>query len=1272
MLKIASKKIWSALTILIVIAGIFVSIGRIATPYLNNFKAEIETEASKLIGSNVKIGEIRGLWHGFGPAVILRDIQISNSNQHTPPLRFDRIDLDLSLKQIIKDGQFLPWNITLHGINLKLVKDTDGKLQVMGLNKSSSNDSDTTIITALLSLHRIQLVNSNIAWIDLSKKTPDTLFTNIDLLLRNDINRHQLDLSLNLPGEDLQSIEILADIITEENNFNQWSAQTFIKTHNFDATQWINSLFPDFAHLNKGNFDSNLWLNMNQDEFTKISGDFNASNIEVIDIKTKQSLSINQVQSNFNLEKDSDFWQFDMLNSQLQINNASWENTSLSFKLDNQDQLALRINYLDTQILQDISPFLSDDLKLLSKKIQLEGVVTNLNAYLKKDLSDWYVEANLKDFSLLPQKPKNPKTISYPGIKNLTAHITAIPEKGLLQIDTSNAQYIHNGLFRNPISLNTLDGDLIWRKTSDNHWQVLSKSLIAVTPQITTASKLLIDIPANEKPTVNIQTDFENGDASLANLYYPVGIMNDQLVDWLDHSVVSGEVTSGSFILTGPLENFPFDKTHDGHFEVLFNVKNLELDYYKQWPKLDAVTGQVRFHNNSLGIQVSDALLLDTQVTNAQVKIESLDHLTPINITANTSGPTSDMFRVLSETPLKKDFEHLTSALKMNGNSKLELDLTIPLSEIGTQQADGVIYFDNNELQLTDLDFNLSKLNGVLNFDLNGISSKNLSAFILGHKSAIKISHDKDGTTQVHTKLNIHTSQLKKVMPEFPIKIISGQSDFDLSLSVPPLSQQKTNSLKIKLASDLHGISVNMPKPFLKLSPDARDFSLKTSIGKDAFIPIQVRYDNIHALLHINRSNKAVSKLKAGQLHFGPKPTYNQPLQNILLTGFIDKVDIIEWLNWSDNLPQNTGKSLPIILNLSTKQLQYRDVVFNDFTIKANLKDDSLIGNIKSNEVEGKFSIPHAKTFDKLIIDLDKAAITLDLDSNDEDKKTTFDTFNPASAPSLDISIKNFSLNTHDFGTVNLISHRQKESMKLESFKLNSELVNINVSGLWSVVEDRQKTALDFELDSNDFGTVLQRFGYVSQIAKGNAKLSGRFWWYGGPQKLSQEILSGDLNIDIQDGRFVQLEPGVGRVLGILNVAALYRRLTLDFSDLFKKGFTFDDISGDFFLDQGDAYTNNLFIKSPSAKINLSGRTGLKNKDYDQLVTVLPSLQSSLTLAGAIGGGPAGAALGFLAQKLIGDQIDKLGKTQYTITGSWENPEITKVDNLKNESEPPK
>jgi uncharacterized protein YhdP len=72
-------------------------------------------------------------------------------------------------------------------------------------------------------------------------------------------------------------------------------------------------------------------------------------------------------------------------------------------------------------------------------------------------------------------------------------------------------------------------------------------------------------------------------------------------------------------------------------------------------------------------------------------------------------------------------------------------------------------------------------------------------------------------------------------------------------------------------------------------------------------------------------------------------------------------------------------------------------------------------------------------------------------------------------------------------------------------------------------------------------------------------------------------------------------------VFGLLSLQTLPRRLTLDFSDVFKKGLTFDRIKGSFLLERGDAYTTNLYLDGPAARIDISGRTGLAVNDYDQL-----------------------------------------------------------------------
>ena len=157
--------------------------------------------------------------------------------------------------------------------------------------------------------------------------------------------------------------------------------------------------------------------------------------------------------------------------------------------------------------------------------------------------------------------------------------------------------------------------------------------------------------------------------------------------------------------------------------------------------------------------------------------------------------------------------------------------------------------------------------------------------------------------------------------------------------------------------------------------------------------------------------------------------------------------------------------------------------------------------------------------------------------------------------------------------------------------------------------------------------------------------------------------MDGKLSLLIKNGQLLDVEPGAsGRALGLLSFSKLPRRLLmLDFTDLFGKGFGFSRIAGDFVLDSGNAWVDNLVVDGPAAKIDISGRTGLKAQDYDEVVTVTPYLNSSLPLAGALAGGPAVGAAMLVAEQLLEGKfgLNEMARKQYTVTGPWAEPVIT-------------
>jgi ribosomal protein L12E/L44/L45/RPP1/RPP2 len=63
-------------------------------------------------------------------------------------------------------------------------------------------------------------------------------------------------------------------------------------------------------------------------------------------------------------------------------------------------------------------------------------------------------------------------------------------------------------------------------------------------------------------------------------------------------------------------------------------------------------------------------------------------------------------------------------------------------------------------------------------------------------------------------------------------------------------------------------------------------------------------------------------------------------------------------------------------------------------------------------------------------------------------------------------------------------------------------------------------------------------------------------------------------------------------------------------------------------------------------------------QEFDQVVTVTPSLGSTLPIAGAVVGGPVVGAAMLVVQGLVDKQVDQIGAVRYSVQGPWSSPDI--------------
>ncbi|MNV54793.1 hypothetical protein D3C71_1470020 [compost metagenome] len=215
------------------------------------------------------------------------------------------------------------------------------------------------------------------------------------------------------------------------------------------------------------------------------------------------------------------------------------------------------------------------------------------------------------------------------------------------------------------------------------------------------------------------------------------------------------------------------------------------------------------------------------------------------------------------------------------------------------------------------------------------------------------------------------------------------------------------------------------------------------------------------------------------------------------------------------------------------------------------------------------------------------------------------------------------------------------------------------------------RTEATANVQTEDLGDLMQRLGYGGQVRSGQGQMQLQVNWNAAPMAFSVANLEGGLSMNLRNGQLLEVEPGAGRVLGLLSVAQLPRRLMLDFRDLFSKGLAFNHVEGAVRFGGGMASTDKIAIEAPAANITIRGQTDLRSQQFDQTIDVNPRSGNLLTVVGAVAGGPVGAAVGAAANAVLGKPLGEIGSKTYKVTGPWKDPKVEVIDRDSPRTPPP-
>jgi uncharacterized protein YhdP len=293
--------------------------------------------------------------------------------------------------------------------------------------------------------------------------------------------------------------------------------------------------------------------------------------------------------------------------------------------------------------------------------------------------------------------------------------------------------------------------------------------------------------------------------------------------------------------------------------------------------------------------------------------------------------------------------------------------------------------------------------------------------------------------------------------------------------------------------------------------------------------------------------------------------------------------------------------------------------------------------------------------------------VKLDLDNVDvyklfvsENKKKS-KPLKPADFPPLSWKAKRVLWDDWVFTDVNLETSWHEQGMLINKFSLKGPAMTFDAHGSWLTSwRDSHETVFQGNITSNNLGDTLTGLGFQRSIDRCEYKATFESSWAAEPYNFSWAKIKGKTSFEMDDGEILEVDPGAGgRLLGLLNIFKLTNRLAFDFDDVYRKGFSFDYINGDFEFINGNGSLKNFDVIAPAADINMFGRIGIVDRDYGLLMRVKPHT-GTLTFAGGalLGGVAVGAGLA-LIEKVF--NLDVIGQNVYSITGSWDDPNVEKI-----------
>ena len=1278
------KKFWLLLAVLLVLFALVLSAARYALPHIEHNKHLLENYINEQYGVNLTIDSVHAVWQRNGPSIVLNSVSLAKD---------DASPVSLDIRQIYVELDF--WQ----SLRLQLVSSTRFELRGLHLDidvdrLSGDGKNDFPVVNALerLFLEQLQSFSLEDGMVALTRQDETTTFDIESLSWNNFEERHQGLGRLKVADLSANSASFVIDITGTREDFD---GVFYAKAEDLDISPWVSDLINTQRPLAQSRANFEVWVNLDETRITSVQAELNNSLLQWGDETVKTVTGI----TNGSLQALPTNTGWNVRVDQLVLNSS---NETLTTDLigsinKNGDVLVNTVKPVQVNPFLLLLPLFMDDTSEDEiRSLDPKGELATLQFQLHNGKPE--LAAKVVDLQWS-------KTEKIPGLSSLDVDFYWYKNNGAIYLNSENSVLSSEGVIKKDLQINSLNADFYVYSQSANiegkqkaqgaeEWIIKGENMLFDSDGITLKPQFKLNATSG---FMSIYADISPMALKGVSDLFPSFGMGKNTDNYLTRAFYGdGIIESARILWHGKPTAFPFED-NSGIFQAFVNIKDADFLFAPNWPALNELDLSLYFVNNALVMESPTAKLGEMQISNMSASIPSFKPSERLLIYANGAGTGEALTQLMMDSSIKRSLgKILDKDVQVSGPLSADIKLDIPLKGKDVI-ASGTAHLSNNPVYITSTDMLFDNASGDITFRNGDIDANSLNASFLNQPVQMSFSgrqnDDYDLSVELGGKWHVHP--LANYVNTELTQYIDGESvwktEVDLALG------KSTFSYKAMLRADLTATQSILPEPFDTPAGTSLPLIIESQGDSQASTVLASLGDNVsfsgvlpHREMQFSRAHLALGESDLTNIGTGFSIAANLPEANVL-----------EWFRTIDMLVSGRGslhdkkeKTAQTVKENSVK----RDSLFSTPS-RIFAKTDKLhfaghtIDNVELSATERNkdwildIGSPHARGTVRINSDLAAQGIEVNADylSLDKPQKTEaqeqmasmkvdnspYD-IDPSTLPPIYFYCQSCGVHGVDLGEVTVDIAKEDTGLKIRQLLVRSRDTNITASGYWSNTQDGVETALEGTLTSPDVGQMLKNYGVESGIKDSNADVKFDLHWPSAPMTFSLAQLNGNVDWSLSDGYLTELSDKGSRIFTLFSLNSLVRKLSLDFRDVFAKGFFYDEMGGTLSIVDGKAYTDDTEIDGGAGEIEIAGFTDLDSGALNYNVSFAPNVTGNLPFLVYFLATPP-TALAALAIDQVLTSAKVISNVNYRVSGTIKDPKFDEVErNSKDISLPAK